>query len=156
MTGKEAPSLQEHSAPSDWESKAPVDSCGLPGHHQPSHSCPLASVRRLSDCAAVTGGGRRSKRQPQAAEAAILIPCQTVKTTSVRSRFGWQSCLNLLTEGRSSHSKSAGPVNQAINFNLAHLSAAGLLTEPLCLRMQNEVREAAEPRGALMFTRGLN
>lgn len=64
-----------------------------------------------------------------------------------------------MTERHSSHlaaAKSAGPVNQAVHFNLTHLSAAGLLTEPPRLRMQNEPREAAEPRGAVIFIWGLN
>lgn len=47
----------------------------------------------------------------------------------------------------SSHSAETNAiraVNQAIKFNLAHLSTPGLPTEPLRLRLQNEQREPAE------------
>lgn len=74
-------------------------------------------------------------------------------------RFDMQNCLNMLTECHSSHSAAAnaiGPVNQAIKFNLAHLSMAGLLTEALCLRVQNEVKGLEEPQGAVMFIQRLN
>ena len=53
----------------------------------------------------------------------------------------------------SSHTAEANaipPVNQAIKFNLAHLST----TEALRLRMHNEVREPTGLRGTVMFFGG--
>lgn len=55
---------------------------------------------------------------------------------------------------QSAQANAIRPVNQAIKFNLAHLSTPGLPTEALCLRMQNEEREPAGLQGTIMFFGG--
>lgn len=74
---------------------------------------------------------------------------------STLSRFDAE-LLKSPDQHHSSHSAGANairPINQAIKFNLAHLSRPGLPTEALCIRMQNEVRELAGQRGTVMYFR---
>lgn len=75
---------------------------------------------------------------------------------SMLSRFDAE-VLKSPDQHHSSHSaqaKSIQPVNQAIKFNLAHLSPPWLPSEALCLRMQNEAREPTVQQGTVMYFGG--
>lgn len=72
-----------------------------------------------------------------------------LKSMSMLSRFDGK-LLKSPDRRHFSHSAEANairPVNQAIKFNLAHLSTPGLPTEALCLRMQNKGRQPAGATG---------
>lgn len=87
---------------------------------------------------------------------AFLNIRQTVKIMSMLSRFDGKP-LKSPDRHHSSHSAEANaiqPVNQAIKFNLAHLSPPGFPTEALCLRMQNETRDPAGLQGTVMYFGG--
>lgn len=101
-------------------------------------STSICQVTYISDLAE-RKGGRKSKDPHGGAVVTILSIRQTVKIMSMLSRFAGEP-LKSPDRCRSSHSAEANairPVNQAIKFNLAHLSTPGLPTEALCLRMQN-------------------
>lgn len=120
-----------------------------------STSTSICQVTQISDLAEVKGG--KSLKNPHGGVVvAILNIWQTVKIMSVLSRFDGKP-LKSPDWRHSSHSAGANairPVNQAIKFNLAHLSTPGLPTEALCLRMQNEAREPPGLQGTVMFYGG--
>ncbi len=98
-------------------------------------------------------GGKKTKNPHREGEVTILNIRQTVKITSLLLRFDGK-LLNSPDRRHFSHSAEANairPVNQAIKFNLAHLSTPGLPTVALCLRMQNEARQPAGLQGTVMF-----
>lgn len=109
---------------------------------------------RRSEVVVVVGGGQFKNPHWGSVVAVLNIYDKPLKSWAC---FQDLTALKSPDGCHSSHSVEANairPVNQAIKFNLAHLSTPGLPTEALCLRMQNEAREPAGIQGTVMFFGG--